>query len=34
MYFGTTEIRMEADFGTGQKYNVYVDFDASDKYGP
>ncbi|KAI9271856.1 hypothetical protein BDA99DRAFT_501175 [Phascolomyces articulosus] len=33
MYFGTTEIRMEADFGTGQKYNVYCDFDAVDNYG-
>ncbi|KAI9271864.1 hypothetical protein BDA99DRAFT_477977 [Phascolomyces articulosus] len=33
MYFGTTEIRMEADFGTGQKYDVHGDFDAVDNYG-
>ncbi|KAI9271859.1 hypothetical protein BDA99DRAFT_602584 [Phascolomyces articulosus] len=32
MYFGTTEIRMEADFGTGQAYNIYCDFDAVDNY--
>ncbi|KAI9315669.1 hypothetical protein BX666DRAFT_1878862 [Dichotomocladium elegans] len=32
MYFGTTEIRMEADFGTGQSYRVYCDFDAVDRY--
>ncbi|KAI9271822.1 hypothetical protein BDA99DRAFT_557033 [Phascolomyces articulosus] len=32
MYFGTTEIRMEIEFSTGQKYNVYGDFDATDNY--
>ncbi|KAI9271873.1 hypothetical protein BDA99DRAFT_602596 [Phascolomyces articulosus] len=32
MYFGTTEIRMEADFGTGEKYDVHADFDAVDNY--
>ncbi|KAI9250223.1 hypothetical protein BDA99DRAFT_608518 [Phascolomyces articulosus] len=33
MYFGKTEIRMEADFGTGQKYDVRCDFDVAFKYG-
>ncbi|KAI9265143.1 hypothetical protein BDA99DRAFT_571453 [Phascolomyces articulosus] len=28
MYFGRTEIRMEAKFPTGEKYEVYGDFDA------
>lgn len=32
MYFGATELRMEADFGTGQSYRVYCDFDASDRF--
>ncbi|KAI8391425.1 uncharacterized protein BYT42DRAFT_610659 [Radiomyces spectabilis] len=32
MFFGTTEIRMEADFGTGRTYKVYCDFDAVNKY--
>ncbi|KAI9253529.1 hypothetical protein BDA99DRAFT_563105 [Phascolomyces articulosus] len=33
MYFGKTEIRMEASFGTGQKYDVKCDFDVAVKYG-
>ncbi|KAI9271860.1 hypothetical protein BDA99DRAFT_477969 [Phascolomyces articulosus] len=32
MYFGATEIRAEAEFKTGQKYDVFCDFDATDKY--
>ncbi|KAI9271872.1 hypothetical protein BDA99DRAFT_602595 [Phascolomyces articulosus] len=33
MYFGSTEIRMEADFGTGIIYDVNCVFDAIDNYG-
>ncbi|KAI9250218.1 hypothetical protein BDA99DRAFT_564186 [Phascolomyces articulosus] len=33
MYFGQTEIRVEADFGTGKKYDVKCDFDVALKYG-
>ncbi|CAO0795958.1 unnamed protein product [Mucor circinelloides] len=32
MYFGLTEIRMEADFGTGIIHKVQCNFDAVDKY--
>ncbi|KAF7727820.1 hypothetical protein EC973_007051 [Apophysomyces ossiformis] len=32
MYFGLTEIRMEADFGTGHVYTVYCNFDATNNY--
>jgi len=32
MYFGLTEIRMEADFGTGIIHKVQCNFDAFDKY--
>ncbi|KAI9473985.1 MAG: hypothetical protein EXX96DRAFT_529019 [Benjaminiella poitrasii] len=32
MYFGLTEIRMEADFGTGTVHKVYCNFDADDKH--
>ncbi|CEG78261.1 hypothetical protein RMATCC62417_12897 [Rhizopus microsporus] len=32
MYFGLTEIRMEADFGTGIVHKVQCNFDAVDKY--
>lgn len=28
MYFGMTEIRVEADFGTGELYQVHCNFDA------
>ncbi|KAI9302037.1 hypothetical protein BJ944DRAFT_242736 [Cunninghamella echinulata] len=30
MYFGMTEIRVEADFGTGELYQVHCNFDAID----
>ncbi|KAI9271848.1 hypothetical protein BDA99DRAFT_569620 [Phascolomyces articulosus] len=30
MYFGTTEIRFEAEFSTGQKFDVYGDYDEGD----
>ncbi|KAI9271875.1 hypothetical protein BDA99DRAFT_602599 [Phascolomyces articulosus] len=33
MYFGTTEIRIEAIFQTGKKFVNYGGFDAVDKYG-
>ncbi|CAO3593034.1 unnamed protein product [Absidia cylindrospora] len=32
MYFGMTEIRVEADFGTGELYEVQCDFDAINGY--
>ncbi|KAI8081779.1 uncharacterized protein BX664DRAFT_286040 [Halteromyces radiatus] len=32
MYFGMTEIRVEADFGTGELYEVHCDFDAINRY--
>jgi hypothetical protein len=32
MYFGLTEIRMEADFGTGIIHKIQCNFDAVDKY--
>ncbi|KAI9271862.1 hypothetical protein BDA99DRAFT_557068 [Phascolomyces articulosus] len=32
MYFGRTEIRMEADFGTGKIYDVNCVFDAINNY--
>lgn len=32
MYFGLTEIRMEADFGTGIIHKVQCNFDAVNKY--
>ncbi|RCH87987.1 hypothetical protein CU098_005820 [Rhizopus stolonifer] len=32
MYFGLTEIRMEADFGTGIVHKAQCTFDASDRY--
>jgi hypothetical protein len=32
MFFGLTEIRVEADFGTGTIHKVQCNFDAVDKY--
>ncbi|KAG1473960.1 hypothetical protein G6F56_000646 [Rhizopus delemar] len=32
MYFGLTEIRIEADFGMGTVHKVQCNFDATDKY--
>lgn len=32
MYFGLTEIRMEADFGVGTVHKVHCNFDAADRY--
>ncbi|KAI7901283.1 uncharacterized protein BX663DRAFT_515501 [Cokeromyces recurvatus] len=32
MYFGLTEIRMEADFGAGIVHKLRCNFDADDKY--
>lgn len=32
MFFGLTEIRVEADFGTGTIHKVHCNFDAVDKY--
>lgn len=32
MYFGLTEIRIEADFGMGIVHKIQCNFDAIDKY--
>lgn len=32
MYFGLTEIRIEADFGTGIVHKIQCNFDAQDIY--
>ncbi|KAI8340001.1 hypothetical protein BC941DRAFT_419156 [Chlamydoabsidia padenii] len=32
MYFGMTEVKVEADFGTGELYQVHCDFDAINRY--
>lgn len=32
IFFGLTEIRMEADFGTGIIHKIQCDFDAVNKY--
>lgn len=33
MYFGLTELRMEAEFPGGRVHAVDADFDATDVYG-
>jgi hypothetical protein len=32
MYFGLTEIHIEADFGTGSIHRVHCNFDAINNY--